>query len=282
MIEAIGRLHDDIASYSNDHLGKNFPEAPATAEAKAYPDPEMIAIADSQGRMLVDVAADHLIAFTKTMTDPVQTFAPWVSVRGVLEASAIAAWIMDPTINSKERVGRSLALRHEGLSESVKFLRAAKVDQAEIVRAEKRIDEVEASAIRVGFTKVQDKNRKRIGIGRRMPSVTQLISQVFNEEPTYRLLSAMTHGHSWALQKLGYTIHEDDGVSSHVKLKQHVSPDSVGYLSVKTLRAFVRPVWYKSRRNGWDLDRLRVVLESAFNVMEINDQERFWRAEDPA
>ena len=281
-MDSIAILHDDVANYFNDHLGKNFPKAPAVSEAKAYPDPELIEIADSQGRMLVDVSADHLIAFTKTMTEPVQTFAPWVSVRGVLEASAIAAWIMDPAIDSTERVGRSLALRHEGLSQSVKFLRASKVDQEVIVRAERRIDELEREAISVGFEKVQDKNRKRIGIGMRMPSITQLISQVFDDEPTYRLLSAMAHGHLWALQKLGYKIHEDNGASSHVKLKQHISPDSVWYLSVKTVTAFVRPVWLKSRRNGWDLDRLRVVLESAFNVMEINDQERFWRADDRA
>jgi hypothetical protein len=282
MLDAIPALHDEVGAYCNTHLGKPFPNAPAVAEMVAFRDPEIIGTAYSQGSILVEVAVDHLMAFTKTMTEPVETFAPWVSVRAVLEAGALAAWSLDPAIHAQERAKRSFAFRYEGLTELVKFLRASKSKQADVDSANKRIDDVEDEAIRLGFPKLRDKNRKRNGIGMPMPSVTQLISQVFDDEPTYRLLSAMAHGHHGALQQLGYKRHEDNGKSDYVKLKKYISFDSIGYLSARTVRAFVRPIWYKSRQNGWDMERLRGILESAYDAMRLNEKDRFWRAEGGA
>jgi len=280
MLDAIPSLHDAIASFFNDHLGKSFPHAPAVAEIAAFPYPNITRNAYSQGAVLVDVAADHLMAFSKTLTEPVETFAPWVCVRTVLEASAIASWLLDPAVSSEERARRSFAFRFEGMTESLKFMRVSMTKQGEIDTLLKRIDEVEDDAVRCGFGPVRDKNRKRIGIGMQMPSVTVLVKQVFDDEPTYRLLSAVAHGHQWALLKLGYArLEEDEGKSDYVKMAKRISPDSVGYLSARTVRAFVLPVWYKSRQNGWDMERLRRILESSYDDIKISENVRFWRTD---
>ena len=112
-----------------------------------------------------------------------------------------------------------------------------------------------------------------------MPSMTGLISDVLSDEPTYRLLSAMTHGHHWALLQLGYTQDEaDDGTSDYGKIRQHISAPSIGYLVRHALKAYLRPVWYRSHLNGWDLKYLRDILDSAYDSMQFNETDRIWRA----
>jgi len=280
MLDAVPSLHNAIADFSNDHLGKSFSNCPAEREMASFPDSEIIRTAYSQGSILVEAAADHLMAFSKTLTEPVETFAPWVCVRSVLETSALAAWLLDPALAPEERARRSFALRFEGMIELMKFLRAVKGKQDEIDTAAKRLDEMENDAVACGFTRLRDKNRKRSGVGMVMPTATQLIAMVFDDEPAYRLLSAMAHGHHWALQRLGYAVYENDnGKSAYVKLKKHIALSSVAYLSARAVRAFVRPVWYKSRQNGWDTDRLRSILEASFDAMHLVEKERFWRAD---
>ena len=110
----------------------------------------------------------------------------------------------------------------------------------------------------------------------KMPSATQLIIDIFDDENSYRLLSAMAHGHFWALM-IGVKVIEDDGKSTYVKTKKHVSPSAVGYLSARAVRAFAKAIWYRSRQLGWDLPRLAAILEKSFDVMRIRDSERFWK-----
>jgi hypothetical protein len=278
MLRAIPSLRDAVAAFFNDHLGKPFPNAPAETEAATVPYPGIIRNAYSQGSMQVGVAADHLMAFSKTMTEPVETIAPWACVRAVLEASALAAWFLDPKITAEVRARRSFAFRFDGLTEQVKYLRASKAEQADIDLTNKRIDDVEDKAAGFGFERVLDKKRNRIGIGMLMPSVTQLITLVFDDEPTFRLLSAMAHGRHWAVQQFGYRpFDKDDGNSDGIILEKHISLNNVGCLSTRAVTAFARPVWYKSRQLGYDMERLRGILESSFDAMRLVEKERFWR-----
>ncbi len=278
LLAAIPPLHDAVAAFFNDHLGRPFPLAPMAAEIAACRDPEIIRTAYSQGSILVEVAADHLVAFSKTLTEPVEAFAPWVSVRAVMETAALAAWFMDPAITVDERANRSFAFRYEGLIEQAKFLRASKSKQSDLDTVNERIEDLEAKANRLGIPKLRGKDHKRSGVGMRMPSVTELVSQVHDDEAGYRLASAVTHGHHWAVQQMGYTFYErDDGTSDYVRLKKHISPGVVGYLAARTVRAFVKPVWYKSLQQGWDLERLTGILEATYDAMAIVERVRFWR-----
>jgi len=283
MLDAIPKLHDAIVAFRKDQSRSVFADSPATRETNAFPDPEIIRTGLSQGYAHIDVAGDHLIAFTRTLTEPVQTFAPWACVRCVLETGALAAWFLDPSIDAHERAKRSFAFRFEGLTHEIKFLNSIKAKPDRIDSLEKRIEETESAANRLGFQSLRDKNGKRNGIGMVMPSITGLISQVLRDEPTYRLLSAMTHGHHWALLQLGYRRDEsDDGKSDYARITQHISGSSVGYLSSHALKAYLRPVWYRSHLNGWDLERLRHIADSAYDSMRLNEKDRFWRTEGRA
>ncbi len=283
MLAGIPPLHNAVAAFFNDHLGRAFPHAPAAVEEAGAYDPEVIRTAYSQGSMLIEVAADHLMGFSKTMTEPVEVFAPWVCVRAVLEASALASWFLEPGITTEERAKRSFAFKYEGMKQHIKFLQSWGHNASEMAKLNTWIEEMENTAVGWGMAKVQDKNGKRSGIGMQMPFITALVTLIFKDEPTYRLHSAMAHGHHWALQQLGYTVHgEDDGNSTYVKLKKHISAAVIGHLAARAVRAFVKPVWFRSYQNGWDTQRLGNLLESAYDAMLINAEVRFWRSTSSA
>jgi hypothetical protein len=200
-------------------------------------------------------------------------------VRCVLETGALAAWFLDPAIDAHERARRSFAFRFEGLEHQIKFLNSINSTPDRASALEEQIEEAERAANRLGFQSLRNKKGVRNGIGMLMPSMTGLISDVLSDEPTYRLLSAMTHGHHWALLQFGYTRDEaDDGTSDYGKIRQYISAPSVGYLVRHALKAYLLPVWYRSHLNGLDLKCLRDILDSAYDSMRFNETDRIWRA----
>ena len=52
---------------------------------------------------------------------------------------------------------------------------------------------------------IVNKKGKRLGIGQKMPSATEVVKLMLDEEEMYRLLSAVTHGHDWAIRGLGFS-----------------------------------------------------------------------------
>jgi hypothetical protein len=279
MADAIPRFRDAVAAFFDDHLGKLCPDAPAAREIASYPDPQIIRAAYSQGGMLVDVAADHLMGLSKTLTNPVEVFTPWVCGRALLEASALASWFLEPGITADERARRSFAFQFDGLKQQMTFRRACKSEGIDVKALEMQVDALDDAALRLGIEKILDKNGKRSGLGVRLPGHTELIKSVFKDEASYRLQSAMAHGQHWALLTFGYMRPEnDDGKSELVTVKKQISASAVGHLCSRAVRAIARPVWYRSLQNGCDSPRLRQIMESAYNEHLLDDRELFWRS----
>ena len=207
IMSALKTLHDETASFFNQRGLNPTPDSQANSELSAFRT-KSVQTAYTQGKLLIEVSADQLIALFRSLTEPVLTIAPWTSVRSILESSALAAWLLDPSISARDRVQRSFAFRFEGLSQQVKFARASGLDTT---KASSRIDDVETLALSLGFSRVQDVNGRRIGIGQQLPKMTDLIGSVLHEESTYRLLSAFTHAHSWAIQQLSFNQAQEMG-----------------------------------------------------------------------
>jgi hypothetical protein len=274
MIVKIRELHDDVGRFLAEHGRKPTPDSQVAAELRSYERPKSLLDAYSQGTMLVEVAGDHMMAFAKTATEPVQTTAPWTCVRSLIESCALAAWLLDPNIEPRTRVQRSFAFRFEGLSQQVKFLRSIG-DEIASSKAISRIDEVEQAALRLGFSQVQDKNGKRVGIGQIMPSITEIIKRTLDKESPYRLLSAMAHAHPWALQQLSFQkteepkvyVSEDSREGGKMNLlEKHLAPVSVAYLCNEVVTAFSEPISYKCQIFGWDMKHLESAFDSPFGV----------------
>ena len=262
-VKMVQQLHDKTgAFFESQGLDPNS-NSIAAKELQAFMRPKSLFTAYSQGVSLIDVAADHLIAFTKTITEPAQSIAPWTITRSVLEASALSSWLLDTKINSHERVRRSLALRYEGLSQEAKFIQSLG-QTTEIVS--NRIEKIELIAEELGFPKLRNKNDERIGIGQVMPNVTEIIRETLNEESYYRLYSAMAHSHHWAYTQLSYrkvdemTLQEDNTVL----VEKHLSVDLVWWLCVKITHYFSQPIKFKCELYGYDLESIKTIIDDVF------------------
>ena len=229
--------------------------------------------------MLIEVSADQLISLFRSLTEPVLTIAPWTSVRANLESSALALWLLDPSISAQDRVQRSFAFRFEGLSQQVKFARAGGLDTSKDLL---RIDDVEKLALSLGFSQVVDQKGKRIGIGQRFPRMTDLVGSVLHEESTYRLCSAFTHAHPWAIQQGSFGQAQDKSTTrsdfslNTTYFEKKLHPETIIFLCHKAACAFSKPIWYKAELYGYKLPEFSIILNKVFDSLGVSGTERFW------
>src|SRR5438067_518039 len=71
----------------------------AATEQATCARPESIVTAQSLALTLLESSSEHVMAFVKTITNPVETIACWTCIRSMLESSALAAWLLDPSID---------------------------------------------------------------------------------------------------------------------------------------------------------------------------------------
>lgn len=269
IIDSLKMNLDDVGKIIDNCGLDPFPHSIAGQELGTFPRQESIHTALSQGSVLIETAADFIMGFCRVLKEPVQTIAPWSLARGVLESSAISAWLLDPKIDGNERVRRSFAFRFEGFSQQMKLARSTE-DSTQLEHVIKRIEIVEKSAFDLGFEKVVNINGKRDGIGQRMPSITSLISEVLDKEPIYRLLSAMAHVHPWALQQGGFKgVLEDN----QLFLTKHLKPISVVLLAIASAEAFYVSLRRKFEIFGWELDPIQQLLNDFYAVLDQFDKE---------
>jgi hypothetical protein len=260
MVQALVNLHDKTGRILDGYGHDPSPGSQAADELNEFDNPEFIRVAYAQANMLMEGAADHLTAFVKTVTEPVQTVAPWTCVRAAIECGALASWLLDPSLDMRTRVQRSFAFRYKGLSEQVKFARVSS-NSADVDKANTRIDEVEQDALQLGFPRLADRRGRRTGIAQNMPSNTEVIKIALDEEATYRLLSAMIHAHPWAVQKLSFR-RVDGEITSLVE--KNLEPESVAFLCVKVAHAFANPLQLKLQLFGWPTESIKSIVDSTF------------------
>ena len=284
MRAALSHLCDEIRSFSADHGNNLNPGSPAEHELALSPCPRSLVTAWCRAAQLIESGGEHVTAFVKTITEPMEPIACWTCVRSMLESCALASWLLDPHIDARTRVGRVYALRYEGMEQQLKFLRATGGSDEGLQNLKKRLDEVESDALMLGYPSIVDKKRKRIGIGQKMPSATEVINQMLDEEEMYRLLSAVTHGHDWAIRGLGFhpvpdgVLRPDVGGVPVTMFEKQVDVTKLALPGLIAAKAFARPVWDQCNYAGWDTERLIDVLDSTFDKLYLlNSSERFWR-----
>lgn len=277
---ALSELHSNIASFVQSAGHSATEGSLAASDLAGFSVPEHVHTVHCLGSLLNEIAADHLTAFLKTISEPAETVAPWNCVRALLESSALASWFFDPKIDVRERVARGFAHRYEGLVQQMRFSAFEKLTQENVKR---RIDEVENKAVSLGYNRVQDRNGKRIGIARVMPSATEFIGAMHDEEGFYRLLSAIAHGHGWATQNLSFKLDRSkkvepagDGVQLHV-IRKALSLNGVAMLGCTSAEAFCRGFWFQCIYFGWSKKQLADIFERSFDRMGMLDRRRFWR-----
>lgn len=284
LVSTLDDLIDNTSRFMEEFGGEPTTDSPAIAELNTFERSQSVMTVLSQGVLLAEVAADQLMTLVRSLNEPVQTISPWTCLRAILESSALAVWFLEPSTGARLRVQRSFAFRFEGLDQQRKWMRIT--HESEVDKVTARMDAMEQVALNLGYQRMVDRNGKRNGLGQVMPSVTQIVRDVFDEEDTYRLLSAVAHGHHWALTQLGFRLMNDGeqnsgGWSNLNKttsvLEKSLDPSLAGYICLKALIAFSKSFWCMSRYCGWWNERAENMFDQACDRMNIRAELRCWR-----
>ena len=282
---ALSRFYDEIRDFHTDHGLNPVPGSPAVTEQATFPRPESLVTARSITATLIESGGEHVTAFVKTVTEPMEPIACWTCVRSMLESCSLASWLLDPSIDARTRVGRVFAIRYEGMEQQLKLIRTSRGSAGDLQSQTKRIDEVEQHALKLGYDPIIDKKRTRYGIGQRMPSATEVIKLMLDEEVMYRLLSAVTHGHSWAIRQLSFAPVSKDRARTDVagvsvtNFEKTVDVDRLALLGLSAAKAFAKPIWHECLYFGWDKMRLSAILNGTFDDLQAAQAVRFWHSE---
>lgn len=283
MRESLDSLRKDIADFHAD-LGVDWcPDSRAAVEFSQAKIPDLVTTNWSSSFFLIELGFEHLSSLIRTMEEPLCPLACGTCVRSMLESCSIASWLLQPNITPHERIGRGYAYRYSGMEQYAKYLRENHPGSSALDQLKGRICEVEREAVSLGYTEVANKEGKRIGIGRRMPSATEVIKLMLAHGGYYRILSAVSHGHNWAIRSLGFalvaspeapTSISSDSVRPHTKIANPIYLNLLGLIAVE---AVSRPVWNRCLYSGWDKERLAHILDVVADRIGLKPNHRFWR-----
>ncbi len=282
MLETLDFLPRALGELRNDNQDRWRAGSQAEEESATFPDAEAVLTAYAQAALAITVVGDNMSAIERALTEPVMTVAPWVLARAVLESASVAAWLLEPNINATTRVSRSMSLRLKHLRDQLTYARSAlerrPVAQEDfkvaIPKVEDRINGLSVEAQKRGIIPKLDKKGKLIGFPDAVPAFTDL-ADALGEGDTYRLLSGLAHGRSWAILPLAM---RNAGVVAGVPIvEQDLSAASAIFIMSAVAEWFSKPVWNYVLLNGWDLSRMKGVLEKAYDQLHMVDETRFWR-----
>lgn len=266
--QALRQLEDQTGEHLRRFGTEPASQSIAANELESHHDQSPLKTAYGQGDLLITAAADHLDAVLRALSEPILTIAAWASARGLMEAAALSAWLLDPRINPTNRMKRSFAFRYSGLVQQHKFLAVSQGLDSDW--ANRRIEEVERDASHLGFEPLRSSKGRRTGIGQIMPPMTSLVHEVLEDEASYRLLSAMTHAHPWVVQQVSFhapTPATDPKCSpptekpEEYSLRKAAKPSVILFLCIKVGEFFLQPIRFKCSLFGWDLPGLTVVIQ---------------------
>ena len=270
--QAVGRLMDEMAE----------PREASRAAKERSEAGEMAKASHVQAELAITVAADHMFALERELTEPVMTFAPWTTARGILEAASAAMWLLED-VDLQTRLARSMSMRFLHLEDEETYVRDAHkrdpkmssfVEALPHIKA--RVEHLRREAAQLKIPEKKDRHDRLLGFGEGMPNATDLTDCYLTEGGTFRLLSASSHGRTWANLALSLRRVRLQG---KLAFQQHLAMDSARFLIISALDWFARPVWAYFRLNGWDLQQLSSILEAKYDEAALVEDQRFWRLE---
>ena len=257
----------DSVDGMRDHFGLlPLDGSNTSAEMQESSQSGLIAAAASISHVLIGSAEAHMRMFAES-TEITQ----YTSVRAMLEPCALAKWLLDPGVNGGERAGRVFAYRYKGQEEMRKCHSAAGMAEAELATRD-NISKMAAEAHDIGYQTLY-RNGRIDGIHKRVPPTTHLIREALGkeEEKAYRILSAIAHGHTWAIFSIAVRL---ELTSSTVEV--HDNPIALNWIATVATRAYCKAVWTFGTDRGWPKRDLVGRFEKSCNSLKIPDTDRPW------
>ncbi len=273
----VARFLKKISIYLDDCGLDPLPGSLAEKEMRSFPRTESIQTAFSIGSQALIAANDYLKALDTLVDQKIFSVAPWSCARGLIEAASLCTWIFEKSIDTKERVSRSLSLRFASLNEQIKLARYDSNHEL-VEQIDRRIEEIENIAVGLGYDLVRDRNDRRIGIGQKKPSITALAEKQFGHEKLYRILSGMAHSTYTTLTSLSFKRENKDRKSGAV-IREAVPITYQAMLVSQAATIFVKCLWLKIIHYGFDAAKAAVLFEKLYDDLKLSDQNnnRFWR-----
>lgn len=187
---------------------------------------------------------------------PVTVFTQQVALRSAVEASARSSYLMDETIDARERACRYLNERIGNLKGSLKMQRATGGAVSEL---KARLDGVWKDAQNLGFAILTDRKGKNVAVDARRPTATALIGKLFAKLDVdlggliYGYLSSVAHASLVGLLPSFELPEEVDEQGNRVGAGRVTTRDIAMQFSIAALAwatSFDRTI----NVAGWDLD----------------------------
>jgi hypothetical protein len=83
MIESVYRLFTETGILFNQYKNEPSSGSIAIQEQKNFPKAELVRDVHYRGILSMEAAADHLVVFADSLTEPSKTVAPWTCVKGL-------------------------------------------------------------------------------------------------------------------------------------------------------------------------------------------------------
>ena len=270
MRDALDGILSESASLINASNHEPVKSSVADNELNSFKRPICIKTAQDQSYILLESASDYMSCLIKSLTEPVETIAPWSLTRSILEASALSIWIGNPNLSAEERVNRSLALRLNGLLEQDRLAKnEISMDgppKEQFIKLLNLAEELGAE------TKVKDGIPTKLGT--HFPSTTDLCGIELNDSKAYRILSAMAHSQAFAMQQLGFQIigpSEDD--SERFDAEKGITNISIAYLCQHAGRAYIRTLCARLKYFGYLTGEVVQMIRKRADILNITGKE---------
>ena len=281
MQKALRMFCTDVGQFIHSYGSVPAVGSQAETEKNTFARPESVVTAWGIGATLIEFGGDHVSLFVKTLDSPVEIIACWTCIRSMLESCSVAAWLLDPSIDAKTRVGRVFAHRYEGLEQQLKLGKALGRSAKEIADEEVRIDGIEAIVLKLGYARILNRKGERIGLCQPTPNATEMIENVLGEGVMYRMLSGVAHGHHWAINGLCFKPTTDDldlGGVTVTKFERTDDIQGIALLGLCAMKSIARPIWNQCHYFGWDTLKLEEIFENVADMLQASEDRRFWRS----
>ena len=210
-------------------------------------------------------AVDHARALDRSIFGEYPlTTAPWLCARAVLEVACTSSWLLDPKIDSHERLTRGMIADFQDLNSARRYFdNAGHSDQVSHIDAE--MATILARADPLGLSKRVKKEKS--------PNISERINNTLSETKIYNLLSGAAHGNPRVTLSLG-AVPAGEPITHMVP---RLSPKSARWLIVCVSHWLAQPLWDRYLLFGWNVNKVTPLLEEAYDLLNINDDNRFWR-----
>lgn len=281
--EALPHLSNAVADIADKYKHSPSMDSKASSELAESSDVGSLKTAYAQGAQQLWVACDHMLAIHRLLiAQPQLSYSPWTCARGVLESCATCVLVLDPSINSAERITRSLNLRVEDIRSAQSYYRnMARVPPTSgqdidslVSQCDLRINALRKTASESGIDAKLDRSGRFLGFGHGVPSITKRIEDAFGASEDYSLLSAVAHGKTWAVLNLGAQVEDTHPPRAVPGL---TAEKAMYYLIVRPVGWAARGYWNYHQLFGWDVEERKAILEVAYDQVGIKHDLRFWR-----